>query len=1117
MPLHSSSAASSRAKSTSTRVQNGAKNWTPGGDGIPGGNPSFAEPDNQVSALVVDPKRPATLYAATNHGVYKTTNSGANWISMNNGMTGTDFPPEYHITSLAIDPLHPDTLYAGTLLAGAFKTTDGGAHWQPVHTGQTATELMVLALAVNPQNSAQIVASVGSVPVYSTDSGAHWQPAVLIPAVSAAMTGSSAAAPIPQGAFEALAVDPVHPATVYAGTAGKFGILKSSDGGHSYTIVLSATVDSVPALAVDPVHPDNVYAAVGKHIQKTLNGGAKWQDDSAGLPDDTVTALAIGPANSVYAGTENQGVYKSANGGAHWQPVSIGILNTHIRALAVDPINPANIYAGAYSPTGPAASGSDSFVTVLDKSGANLVYSSYLGGALDDSGRGVALDGKDKIYLTGYTFSDNFPVKNPLQAKLKGLEDAFVTKIDPTLAGAGSLVYATYLGGAGVEGSKLIASDGIYFRSAVAAAIAVDDSGDAFLTGLTDSNDFPTTANAYDRSYNAGVADAYVVELSPAGSQLLYATYFGGSGPPPPFPQVPTGKGFDGGFGIALDKADNVYVAGETISPDLPLKHAIQSTYTGGDHLGGDAFIAEFNMKVSGDASLVYATYLGGHNDDGATAIAVSDDGIAYVTGSTQSSDFPTTFNALQCSMSGGIYKTANAGKAWQEANTGLHSMDIRAIVIDPQRPDILYAGANKSTVTGHPLAEGDGGVFKSKDGGVHWLAANHGLTIPAVYDLAIDPGAAATIYAAAGGYFIVNDTGQWVGGVFKSTDGGANWQAVNTGLPGNTKFQALAVDPSHPATLYVGTSGQGGASDKGVYKSDNGGASWTSANNGLPNGTQILTLAVDPHTAMTVYAVLFASIGNSSPGGIYKSTDGGGHWQPSNQGLPAIPNVKNLVIDPQNPATLYAAVANRAATNNLSTGVFKSTDGGGHWQSINQGMPDKVQIQQLAVDPQMPTLLYAAGNAQGPTPGLYKSVDGGAHWGVVGQGLSRALINDLVIDPSNPNLVFAGVSVGSFSTDAFVAQLGKNGSSLLYSTYFGGGDREDSNAITLDKGGNVYIAGNTNSPNFPVTNGAFQTTLAGAPDSSGSILPEAFMSKINMGAASFACGYGIYIPHIDK
>jgi hypothetical protein len=229
------------------------------------------------------------------------------------------------------------------------------------------------------------------------------------------------------------------------------------------------------------------------------------------------------------------------------------------------------------------AGGHDAFVAQLNPSGSALVYSTYLGGSGDDEGFGITVDSSGSVYVTGWTSSTDFPTMKPLQPGFGGAEDAFVSELSPT---GSALVYSTYLGGSG--------NDYGY-------GIAVDSSGDAYVIGTTDSTNFPTM-NPLQPVFG-GIEDAFVSELSPTGSALVYSTYLGGNGA-------------DEGYSIALDSSGNTHVTGGTSSTNFPTMNPLQRSNAGGH----DAFVAQLNPSGS---ALVYSTYLGGSNQEWGYGIAV--------------------------------------------------------------------------------------------------------------------------------------------------------------------------------------------------------------------------------------------------------------------------------------------------------------------------------------------------------------------------------------------------------------------------------------------------------------------------------------------------------------
>ncbi len=295
------------------------------------------------------------------------------------------------------------------------------------------------------------------------------------------------------------------------------------------------------------------------------------------------------------------------------------------RGIAVDSSSNAIVTGGTASTNYPTTSGAyqtsnaggyDMFVTKLSANGASLVYSTYLGGSSGDYGSGVVVDSSGNAIVTGYTESTNYPTTlGAYQTSNAGGYDVFVTKLSTT----GSLVYSTYLGG----------SSGDYGHRVV-----VDSSGNAYITGYTLSANYPTTSGAYQTS-NAGSRDAFVTKLSATGGFLVYSTYLGGSGN-------------EIGYGVAVDSSGNAIVTGYTESTNYPTTSGAYQTSNAGSR---DAFVTK--LSATG-ASLVYSTYLGGSNDDHGFDVAVDSSGNAYITGDTDSTNYPTTLGAYQTSYAGG-------------------------------------------------------------------------------------------------------------------------------------------------------------------------------------------------------------------------------------------------------------------------------------------------------------------------------------------------------------------------------------------------------------------------------------------------------------------------------
>ena len=372
-----------------------------------------------------------------------------------------------------------------------------------------------------------------------------------------------------------------------------------------------------------------------------------------------------------------------------------GTYGDNVYDVALDP--QGNIYVAGLtheigflhtpgSVTAPGGSLLHIFVAKLNPDGTELEYAAVIGGSAEDQARAIAVDAQGNAYLTGPTFSTDFPVTyNALQPKFAGGNtDAFVVKLS---AKGSELLYSSYLGGRRQEFGEgiAVAADGSVFLAGSTLAddfpvlpdaqqpvknsetydaflakmdldtptllgstffggadrdeifdLALDPEGNVVVTGMTVSKDFPTTPGALQREHG-GVTTAFVSKLTPDLSEILFSTYLGGSTE-------------DRGQTVAVDPAGDIYVGGRTLSADFPITlGAVQGRFVRGS-LFGDGFAA----KVSADGSqLIYSTYLGGASEDQVSGIAVDGTGQATVVGATGSPDFPLTPDALQGTITG--------------------------------------------------------------------------------------------------------------------------------------------------------------------------------------------------------------------------------------------------------------------------------------------------------------------------------------------------------------------------------------------------------------------------------------------------------------------------------
>ncbi len=328
-----------------------------------------------------------------------------------------------------------------------------------------------------------------------------------------------------------------------------------------------------------------------------------YQENMAGDRDAFITKLSAAGNSMVYS------TYLGGSG------IDVGY------DIAVDSIGCAYITGTSGSTDFPTlnpfqnelAGARNVIISKLSATGNALVYSTYLGGETNDIGYGIAIDSTGCAYITGVVHSDNFPTQNPFQEQMAGEPDAFVAK----LSNAGnSLVFSTYLGGSEDEWGE---------------RITLDSTGCAYVTGPTHSDDFPTLNPIQVYVFDD---DVFVTKLSNAGNALVYSTYLGGNGS-------------DAGQDIAVDTAGCAYVTGSTCSDDFPTRDPIQPVRAA----VFDAFATK--LSAAGNA-LVFSTFLGGSDQDYGRGIAIDSAHSIYITGRTESDDFPTQ----------NPYQGANAGNA---------------------------------------------------------------------------------------------------------------------------------------------------------------------------------------------------------------------------------------------------------------------------------------------------------------------------------------------------------------------------------------------------------------------------------------------------------------------
>jgi uncharacterized protein (TIGR03437 family) len=537
-----------------------------------------------------------------------------------------------------------------------------------------------------------------------------------------------------------------------------------------------ASYDRSQTLTVDPVLQYSTYLG-----GPALEWGSGIQVDSAGSAYITGSARSpaspsLNPFQQVASASEDVYILKLTPSGnsVAFLVVLGGAGDDYSEGIALDSANNAWVAGVTLSTDFPTKNAAqpvfgggfdDGFYAKVSADGKSIVFASYAGGMSDDWARGIAVARDGSAWIGGYTRSFDFPTKNAYQNAIRGIPSAFLMNV----SSSGQLLYATFFGGSAVN---------------FGTGVACDQQGNAYLIGITGSNDFPLKTpfqsgtniepgqaiaflskfsssgalvystylggniysfpsrisvdaagsphvlgqtgtgfpvkNAAQASYGGGAVDKFVLKMTPDGQNLVYATYLGGS------------KDEYGYGGLALDSAGNLYVAGHTTSNDFPIKNSMQPFTAHGTPLSGNATITE----LSPDGGLIFSSFFGGSGDESAEGIAIDAAGGLYITGSTSSTDYPTK-NAIQTTYGGGggdilVAKFVPGALPPSSFIATPISLPFRYVIGDP------VPQPQTATLTSSPS-----GVAFTPHSTASWLSAvsNAGMT-PATLTISVDPSA---------------------------------------------------------------------------------------------------------------------------------------------------------------------------------------------------------------------------------------------------------------------------------------------------------------------------------------------------------------------------------------
>ena len=701
----------------------------------------------------------------------------------------------------------------------------------------------------------------------------------------------------------------------------------------------------------------------------------------------------------------------------------------------------------------------DAWVAKLGPDG-NLIWSTYLGGILDDWATGLAVDASGNVWVTGYTRSPDFPLVNAIQTVYNNGAtdeyDAFVAKIS---ADGSTLLYSTFLGSDTDNGGN---------------GIALDPAGNAYVAITGTTTRFPGA-----ETLAPGQSGILVTKLDPQGALLWTSFHASGSA-----------------SGIALDAPGSIYVAGSSAPVTAPRPANMFGSQ-------GSGYAIVFKLSPDGSRK-IFETGLGGSAGASASGVAVNPAGEVFVTGTTTSVDFPLMKPLQTTPGARPLWTSTDGGATWAPLDDLPFAIPLM-MAVDPSSPQTVY------------VASRDLGVFKSVNGGMDWAPASNGIA-EAVNALTVDPSHPQTLYAAAGKsvYKSTDGAASWsvidtaasnvtqivvdpqnsdvvyeaASDLRQSTDGGMTWTKL--AFPRSVRY--LAVDPYVSGLLYATSNPVfcgffcSANQPAYLYRSVTAGATW---------------IQIEPSSVLSPGFTVDAS---TSPATVYlgmsiRSTDGGLTWTAVHPPFD-VGSVNLVSIDPV--GTLYVPIP--------AAGIYVSHDRGETWSVTGTPTP---QFTPGGRGPGM-NALTALGSSgaliaelnQLATAGFVSklSADGatlefstylGAHASMEGFPLfaaepaamsGQSWISGVALDPAGNILVAGGVrgadlpamnavQAHSGLADAFAAKIAGDGSALLYSTYFGGTQDDGGLAVAVDAQGNVIAAGQTWSADFPLSDSAPQPT----------------------------------------
>lgn len=902
----------------------------------------------------IDPRDPRHVWVIDNVGsIFETRDGGATYSRIIDPQRGSGFRYS-SVYAIAAAPSDPNVVFAVKNGFGVFRSSDAGRTWTFLPRSEVDSSN---SIAVDPTSADIIYSGYTRKPFQksamvrqSTDRGESWRTALEIKDAVA---------------ITSIAVDPKNSSNVYAGSTGSEGALwVSRDRGSNFERLASGfDFTSVHRLATSPSEPAVAYAGVlGGGVWRTADRGRSWTRLST--PTDSVSAILIDPRNSqvLYLGDRNTTiVWRSTDGGTTWtQYFDAGSSFYRIQSAELAPSDPDVMYVSVFGRIGPMAG----TLFRIEHGAAAPTASQPLRPCT-----AIAVDPRDD---------------HVVYAVLHG------SGVSRSRDGGTTWQSLVQLG-SGLPTSTAFGFNGIAIDAASPDTIELfggcDVGFDFFHTGAN-----PADMHAIYRSTNAGTSWTHV------GS----GSFGSATGPVKGVVRVP------GRPGLMLAET----AAGLRVSSDSGASWSAPA--------GGVSVVQAAGLAMSSDGVTVYVPTLGGGvrtgtissngtiTWDGASTLHTAISNVQLLVHPTDSKTlFATAFP-------GGIFKSTDGGTSWSEQNFGMASMNLD----DPPRQGFYTLAIAPSNPQRMYVALYGWGVYTSVDGSGIWRPCNGAaaeMRGKAITSLLVDP---------------TNDKKVWVAaedGIRMTTNAGTTWTDVSTGLAstdirvlvraadgrmyaGSKGYEAWALDanasswqqlpalanfgatwpiwndrplyqftsplfhPTDSKIVYLGTF------PSGIFRSDDGGATWRERNIGSTNDG-LFSLAFRPNQP----DVLFAGTYN----GVNRSTDGGEHWKAADTGWPAEQWVYSIDFDPRNPDVMYACSKNGEnegrGREDFNGTVMKSTDGGAKWTAITKGLDLSQSFFEIIVDRRQPDTIYLASERDG----VLISRDAGASWSAFNEGLT--------------------------------------------------------------------------------------------------------------------------------